>query len=113
MIKKDLYNMRFAMIALIVYGSFMQIQFHTICPFKALTGFPCPACGLTHATIYFLKGDFREAFLANPTVLLWIITIFLFGIDRYIHSLKIKIFPNCFIFVGIITIIFYCFLVFK
>ncbi len=109
MLKKDLYNIRFAIFTLMVYGIFMQIQFHTICPFKALTGFPCPACGLTHATIYVFMGEFSKAFSANPTVLLWLITIFLFALDRYIYSLKIKIFPYFFILVGIITIVWYCF----
>ena len=31
------------------------------CPFKALFGIPCPGCGLTTATGFFLHGDFSGA----------------------------------------------------
>ena len=113
MLKKDLYAMRFAILIFIVYSIFMQIQFHTICPFKALTDFPCPACGLTHATIYLFTGNFRMAFSANPTVLLWLTIIFLFGWDRYIHPLNMKMFPYGFIVVGIITFAWYGYTLFH
>lgn len=29
------------------------------CPFKQLTGLPCPGCGMTHATAALLRGDIR------------------------------------------------------
>ena len=70
MLKKDLYNLRFAIIPLIIYCFIMQICFGTICPMKAFTGISCPACGLTHATIYLVTGRWQKAFESNPTVLL-------------------------------------------
>jgi hypothetical protein len=36
------------------------------CPFKALTGIPCPGCGMTRALISMTKGDFHAAFRHNP-----------------------------------------------
>ena len=66
--------------------------------------------GLTHATIYLLKGNFKMAMQANPTVFLWVIVLTLFFVDRYIHKLKIKIFPYLFIIASIITIAWYLFL---
>ena len=27
------------------------------CPFKMLTGFPCPGCGITKSMVYFYQGD--------------------------------------------------------
>ena len=36
------------------------------CPFKALTGIPCPGCGMTRAMLSLTKGDFRGAFGYNP-----------------------------------------------
>jgi len=38
------------------------------CPFRLLTGHPCPGCGMTDALRFFLKGAWREAFWANPHV---------------------------------------------
>lgn len=109
MLKKDLYKMRYAIILIFIYCVFMQIKFGTVCYLKAFTGIRCPACGLTHATIYLITGRWKDAFMANPTVLLWLSCIALFFIDRYIYKLKIKIFPYFFIVVGIITFIWYVF----
>ncbi len=107
MIKKDLYEMRFAIILLLVYCLFMQIVFGTVCPFKAITGFNCPGCGLTHATFYFLTGKIELAFNTNPTFILWWICIILFFFDRYIYRIKIKVFPVMFTIVGVITLFWY------
>ena len=30
-----------------------------LCPFRALTGVPCPLCGATRAFVYFFNGDGR------------------------------------------------------
>ena len=106
-LQKDIYDIRFAIIPLIIYIIFMQIVFKTVCPFKAITKIPCPACGLTHATIYLLTGRLKESLNANPTCILWLITIFIFSYDRYIKQTKIKPFPFLFIIVSIITIIRY------
>jgi len=37
-----------------------------LCPFKALTGLPCPGCGMTHAFLALGRLDFAGAFAANP-----------------------------------------------
>lgn len=106
-IKEDISKNKFTIliitIFMIIYLLFMQIVFSTWCPIKALFHIDCPGCGLTHATIYMLKGDFIKAFNANYTVFLWWGLLILAFIDRYIHKLKIKVFPNLFIFVCIIT----------
>ena len=106
-LKADLYQIRFAIIPLAIYCIIMQIFFGTVCPIKAFVGIECPGCGLTRATIYMLTGNFQKSLAANPTCILWLITITLFIIDRYIKPLKIKIFPNIFIITGLITIIWY------
>jgi hypothetical protein len=36
------------------------------CPLKALTGIPCPGCGMTRAMLSITKGDFHGAFGYNP-----------------------------------------------
>ncbi len=37
-----------------------------ICPFRRLTGLPCPGCGLTRSWVYLAHGWWRESFLAHP-----------------------------------------------
>jgi hypothetical protein len=36
------------------------------CPFRAVTGLPCPTCGLMRTTHYVTRGEVAEAFALNP-----------------------------------------------
>jgi len=38
------------------------------CPFRTLTGVPCPTCGTTRAVLALSHGHVGEAFLHNPMV---------------------------------------------
>jgi len=35
----------------------------SFCPFKMLTGFPCPGCGITKSIVYFYEGDIYRSLL--------------------------------------------------
>ena len=37
-----------------------------LCPFKLLTGLPCPGCGLSHAFCDISSGHFQAAWQENP-----------------------------------------------
>jgi uncharacterized protein DUF2752 len=47
----------------------------TFCPFRLLTGIPCPGCGMGHSLVYALRGDFAGSFhshpLGIPLLLVW------------------------------------------
>ncbi len=36
-----------------------------LCPFRALTGLPCPGCGLTRSWVYAAHGWWRESFASH------------------------------------------------
>ena len=108
-LKNDLINISFALPILLIYILVMQINFGTVCPLLAFFKIPCPACGLTRASLCLFAGNFKESFAYNPTAILWIISIILFLYDRYIKPLKIKPFPYIFIFTSIVTIVVYFF----
>ncbi|MDD6134027.1 MAG: DUF2752 domain-containing protein [Selenomonadaceae bacterium] len=40
------------------------------CPFRILTGFLCPSCGITTMFVRLSYGDFAGAYAANPVVML-------------------------------------------
>ena len=33
----------------------------SLCPFKMVTGFPCPGCGITKSLVYFYQGDLYKS----------------------------------------------------
>ena len=37
-----------------------------VCPFRAVTGFPCPTCGLIRSAGCILRGEFADAWRTNP-----------------------------------------------
>lgn len=44
----------------------------SFCPFKMLTGFPCPGCGITKSLVYLYEGDLLKSItfhLFGPVVL--------------------------------------------
>jgi len=36
------------------------------CLFRAITGLPCPGCGITRGVIEIARGNFRKAWHQNP-----------------------------------------------
>ena len=38
----------------------------SFCLFRAITGRPCPGCGVTRALIAIARGHYREAWRLNP-----------------------------------------------
>jgi Protein of unknown function (DUF2752) len=49
--------------ALVPAGNFPDLL---PCPFKMLTGWPCPGCGLTHAFCDISHGNLARAWVDNP-----------------------------------------------
>lgn len=46
----------------------------SLCPFKMVTGFPCPGCGITKSLVYFYQGDFYKSIsyhLLGPFVIVF------------------------------------------
>ena len=60
------------------------------CPIQAITGFPCPGCGMTRAALALLQLDFARAFAMHPGVyvligwcLVWLVS---YGLNRAGHT---------------------------
>lgn len=67
----------------------------SFCPFKMMTGFPCPGCGITKSLVYFYQGDFYKSVsyhILGPFVLLFslisvvVLTLELFTKKEYFNA---------------------------
>lgn len=38
----------------------------SVCPIKAVTGYPCPSCGTTRAVVFLSKGNIVSSIQQNP-----------------------------------------------
>jgi hypothetical protein len=66
--KRKIYGIIGATITLMVpfFLMFFNVNNHletdqSLCPFKMITGFPCPGCGITKSLVYFYEGDFYKS----------------------------------------------------
>ncbi len=53
------------------------------CPFRTLTGLPCPTCGATRSLIHLAHGDIIDALMMNPLAaggVLVAVFLFFYGI---------------------------------
>lgn len=54
------------------------------CPFKALTGFRCPGCGISRMLIAMSKGDFSTAFDCNQVLFFMIPLLVICAVVRVV-----------------------------
>lgn len=67
-VKRKLYGIAGALITLTIplllllqNGNHHLETDQSFCPFKMLTGFPCPGCGITKSLVYFYEGDIYKS----------------------------------------------------
>ncbi|MGN0465765.1 MAG: DUF2752 domain-containing protein [Lachnospiraceae bacterium] len=65
----------------------VQYKFHGLCSLRILTGFPCPACGMTRAVILFFHGHIGESLRMQP---LWPFVIFVGVFSLYCRYIGLK-----------------------
>jgi hypothetical protein len=85
-IKYFIWSRKFPLGALfIVLAGFFWLLFNlqysdnhfTLCFFKNITGYACPACGMTRAMVAFLQGHFLQALYYNPLLILFLVLVFI------------------------------------
>lgn len=62
----------------------------SLCPFKMLTGFPCPGCGITKSIIFLYEGNLSKSIfyhLFGPiTILFCVLTVVILTIELIIKK---------------------------
>jgi hypothetical protein len=80
-----------------------------LCPFRGVTGIPCPGCGLTRAAGALMRGRVDDALHAHPLIVLLVVqlgvvwALLTFGRDR-LHRLPRWVTPAALILNGAIFV---------
>ena len=85
---------RDVLLLLILIGYYFinkKTNFYIPCIFHEITGYKCPGCGITHLVFALLHFDFREAFISNPLVFIYMpFIIFYFAYYDYLYIFEKK-----------------------
>ena len=73
-----------AAVALLIYTVVVNLVFRAFCPLVIFTGFPCPGCGITRASVCFLAGRWGQAWRLNPVVFPVMAAAVYFAVNRYL-----------------------------
>lgn len=84
----DLREYGLAITVLILYTVITNLIFHAFCPLIIFCGIPCPGCGVSRATVYFLTGRWHQAWMMNPMIFPIAIAAAYFGWNRYLMGRK-------------------------
>ena len=84
----DIREYGLAIAVLILYTIITNLIFHAFCPLIIFCGIPCPGCGVSRATAYFLMGRWQQAWMMNPMIFPIAITAVYFGWNRYLIGRK-------------------------
>jgi len=68
LMRQDLKDYKWMLILLAAYFGTIWKFFHTSCFLVEVTGFPCPACGMTRAGFAVLHGNFSSAWYLHPFI---------------------------------------------
>lgn len=72
------------------YFLFGRLFLYSLCPMVVVTGFPCPACGMTRAVLSILKGNFAAAWYLHPFSYAFLLFLIVFAVRRYILKMDVK-----------------------
>src|ERR1035437_8756 len=55
-----------------------------LCPFRLVTGLPCPGCGLTRSWVYLMHGDVGQSLYFHPLgpISLIVAALFVLGVHK-------------------------------
>ena len=89
-IAADIKEYGIALVAVFIYATFTNLVFHAFCPLIIFCGLPCPGCGISRATAYFLTCRWQQAWQMNPMVFPIAAAAVYFGWNRYLLGRKAK-----------------------
>lgn len=103
----DIKNLYLLVICLYIYIFVCYLFNLRVCPISYISGFPCPACGITRSLFMLLKGNITDSLKFHPFSIVVVIYAVFFVISRYFFNISIKKLKNIFLIIGCFMIFFY------
>lgn len=94
-------------LAFLAYSFIANTFLDRYCPLTLVSGLPCPACGMTRASVLLLKGHFIDALIMHPMVLSFFALFIAFCLFRYVLYIDTKLLINLLFFVIITGLLVY------
>lgn len=110
---RDIYNLRFALLAIGIYYLTVHALFGQFCPMMILLHLPCPGCGMTRALFLVLSGRLGMAWELQPLVYGWILLVLLSGVNRYLLGHKPKLLTGFLVVLLLATLILYAYRIYS
>ena len=107
-IMTDVKEYGMAVVALFIYTVVVNLVFRVFCPLVIFTGFPCPGCGITRASVCLLAGRWGQAWQLNPVVFPVMAAAVYFAVNRYLLGKKARGFRWMIIAVFVLLLAVYC-----
>lgn len=107
-IMTDVKEYGMAVVALLIYTVVVNLVFRAFCPLVIFTGFPCPGCGITRASVCFLAGRWGQAWRLNPVVFPVMAAAVYFAVNRYLLGKRARGFKWMIIAVFVLLLAVYC-----
>lgn len=89
-IRRDVLKYRKPMLLFIGYYMIVKQIFRAFCPLVIMTGFPCPACGMTRAFIFLATGQFARSWNVHPMAVFWALFAIYIIVMRYFFGKQVK-----------------------
>lgn len=85
-------KLKFDILATFLFAALVLLLFKlgVPCIFRAVTGIPCPGCGMTRAVISLLRADIADVFYYHPLVFLLLPVYVLFLLRRKASDRVVK-----------------------
>ena len=80
---KDILDYKWPLLLFGIYYVVIKKIFRAFCPLVIVTGFPCPACGMTRALLYLFTGQFERSFNIHPMGALFVLLAVYCIVMRY------------------------------
>lgn len=86
---------------------FLSVSLGKTCPSRLIFGIPCPACGLTRAAVFLIKGQLYASLEANPFLLPLMAGIPIYIYEHYFKNRKARFFTAYMILCIILMVLVY------